>query len=46
MECKHDYENPTRLWRAKYICPKCKEDITVALVYIHESLNYKNDILD
>ena len=38
---KHDYENPIRLWRAKYICPKCKEDITLELVYMSEALNPK-----
>jgi len=35
---EHDYEHPIRLWRAKFICPKCKEDITLALVYIQEAL--------
>lgn len=41
-KCKtneHDYENPIKLWRAKYICPKCKEDITLAFVFIQETLD-------
>ena len=35
---KHDYENNIRLWRAKHICPKCKEDVTLELVYMSEAL--------
>jgi len=37
-KCDHNYENAKRLWRAKFICPKCKEDITLTLVYIQEAL--------
>lgn len=33
-DCKHDFEHPVRLGRAKYICPKCDKDITLELVFI------------
>lgn len=34
--CKHDFEHPIRLRRAHYICPKCKDNITMALVFLEE----------
>lgn len=37
MKCNHDYKNPVKLGRAKYICHKCKEDITLDLVFIIEA---------
>lgn len=38
-ECKHDFKNYTRLWRANFICPKCKQDITLEIVFMYEALN-------
>lgn len=32
----HDYENAIRESRAKYICPKCKKDITLELVLMQQ----------
>lgn len=35
-ECKHDYNNPKRLGRARYVCKDCGKDITLELVLIEE----------
>lgn len=36
-ECDHDYKNAERRGRCHHICPKCKEDITLALVLIADA---------
>ena len=35
-KCKHDYENPVHKGRAKYICRKCNQDITMVIVLTRE----------
>lgn len=35
--CDHDYENAQRVSRAKWLCPKCGEDISLT-VYLLEEL--------
>ena len=39
--CKHDYKNYQRIARAEYVCPKCHQDITLAVVLIHEATERK-----
>lgn len=36
-ECSHDYDNPIRIGRANYTCPKCKKNISLELVYLYEA---------
>ena len=38
---KHDYDNAVRIGRCKYICPKCKKDISLILVFMHQAENYE-----
>lgn len=33
-DCSHDYDHPIRKGRAHYVCPKCGEDITLALAFM------------
>ena len=35
--CAHDYAGAVRLGRAHHICPKCKENITLALVMLADA---------
>jgi hypothetical protein len=37
MTCNHDYDNAIRLGRANWVCPKCKKDITLEFVLMHEA---------
>ncbi len=32
--CQHDYENPVRIGRANYACPKCGADISLELFFM------------
>ena len=34
--CKHDYKNYQRIARAKFVCPKCHDDITLEVVMLKE----------
>ena len=33
---KHDYENAVRCGRAFYICPICREDISMEIILLEE----------
>jgi hypothetical protein len=34
--CSHDYDNAIRTEKMKYICPKCKRDITLIILLMEE----------
>lgn len=36
MTCEHDYENAQRISRAKWLCHKCGEDISLTVYLIEE----------
>lgn len=36
-DCEHDYTNAKRISRAKWLCPKCDQDISLT-VYLLEEL--------
>ncbi len=35
--CEHDYDNPTRIGRACWVCPLCGEDISLIALFIAEA---------
>lgn len=37
INLNHDYENTIKESRAKFICPKCKDDITMDYLYLQEA---------
>jgi len=40
--CSHDYDNPKRLGRLHYHCPKCDADISLDCVMIAEAMMGEN----
>lgn len=38
VECEHDFENALHPARATWICPKCKDDISIAYVFWYEAV--------
>ncbi len=36
-KCEHDYENAIRKHRSHFICPKCKKDITMAILMMYDA---------
>lgn len=36
-DCNHDYKNILNPSRATWICPKCKEDISVEYLFWYEA---------
>lgn len=47
MTCEHDYENPRRVSRASFVCPKCGADISMAVILIAAAEEeHKQETLD
>jgi hypothetical protein len=42
QKCEHNYDTPIRKGRAKWLCRKCGQDITLELVMIHEATETEN----
>ena len=41
--CSHDYDNPKRLGRLHYHCPKCDADISLDCFMIAEAIMRENE---
>lgn len=42
--CQHDYDNAIHAGRCLYLCPICKQDITLILVMLEELKRTESDL--